>query len=396
MNNQLTLEEIYKAYLDCRKNKRNTINALKFEFKLEENLYSLFMDLNNNSYKTGRFICFVITDPKPREIFASDFRDRIVHHILIREIEVIWEKRFIFDSYSCRLGKGTHFCVNRLKRFIKKITENHAKKAYYAQLNISGFFMSIDKKILYSLISHRIKKENKPETWKNKILWLSKIIIFNDPTENCIYKGDKNLIKLIPDRKSLFKVKKGKGLPIGNYSSQFFANIYLNELDQFVKRELKCKYYVRYVDDFILVSEDPEELKMWRNKIELFLDEKLKLKLAHNKQRFQSTDKGIDFLGYFIKPKYGLIRKRVLRNLKRKLFYYNRDLFNCGEPDKEFLLKVVSCINSYYGHFRHANSFNLRKHLYKKHFGILKRFFVPANLEVTHFKIRSEFKNQTI
>jgi len=292
MNNQFTLNEIYEAYLDCRKNKRNTINALKFEFKLEENLYLLYKDLNNKTYHPNRSICFIILDPKPREIFAADFRDRIVHHLLVREIEEIFEKRFIFDSCSCRKNKGTHFCVKRLKKFIRKVSENYTKKAYYCQLDIFGFFMSIDKKILYNLIKERIKKEEKPEEWKERILWLSKVIIFNDPTENCIFKGDKNLIKLVPDRKSLFKTEKGKGLPIGNYSSQFFANIYLNELDQFVKRELKCKYYVKYVDDFVLLSRSQEELKFWRDEIDKFLHKETKIEIKPKKAEISACRKG--------------------------------------------------------------------------------------------------------
>jgi len=380
------MQQIYKAYFDCRKSKRNTINALKFEFNLENNLHELLKELNNRTYNPARSVCFAVLEPTPREIFAADFKDRIVHHLLINEIGEIFEKKFIFDSCSCRKNKGTHFCIDRLKNFIKKITKNYTKRTYYYQLDISGFFMSIDKQILYNLIESRIKKEKTAKKWENKILWLSKKIIFNEPTENCIYKGNKNLLKLIPDRKSLFKAREGKGLPIGNYSSQFFANIYLNELDQFIKRKLKCKYYVRYVDDIILLSKSRKELRLWKNKIDIFLQKNLLLKLNPKKQIFQSVDKGVDFLGYFIKPKYNLVRKRVKKNLKRKLYFYKK-LLNYNNPDDKLLKKILSSINSYYGHFKHANSFRLRKHLHENHFGILKKFFIPANKEFTHFKI---------
>ncbi len=383
MDNQLfNLTELYSAYSDCRRTKRNTINALKFEFDLEDNIFSLLNDLNKKTYNPQRSICFIVIEPTPREIFAAEFRDRIVHHLLINNIEKIFEKKFIFDSGACRKNKGTHFCTNRLKKSIRQITQNHTRKVYYCQLDISGFFMSINKKTLYKIFANKIRKEDKPKKWKEKILWLSRKIIFNNPTENYLYQGDKNLQKLIPNRKSLFKSKEGRGLPIGNYSSQFFANIYLNELDQFVKRKLKCKHYLRYVDDFILLSTSKEKLKLWRNEINKFLQEELELELNPRKTKIQPIDKGIDFLGYFIKPSHSLVRKRVIKNLKRKLTAYNTKEI----PEKP-LKKILATINSYYGHFKHANSFNLRKHLYEKHFGILKNFLIPANSEFNYFKI---------
>jgi hypothetical protein len=296
------------------------------------------------------------------------------------------ERIFIFDSFSCRKNKGTHLSVKRLKGFIGKVTENYRKQAFYAQLDISGFFMAIDKDILYSLFKKLILKQNKSYQWKEDILWLSRTIIFHKPTKDYTIKGNPSLFKLIPARKSLFKSPNNKGLPIGNYSSQFFGNLYLNELDQFIKRDLQCKCYIRYVDDFILLDKTKEKLKYLRNKIDEFLKEKLSLQLNSNKTRIQSLNKGIDFLGYFIKPNYILVRRRVIRKLKSKLFKVNSEDKNELRKDK-VRERTLAMINSYYGHFRHAFSFNLRKNIYKNHLGYLQESFLPK-VKYTSLKIK--------
>lgn len=371
-----TYNNLYRAYLDCRKTKRKTANALKFEIDLEKNLECLFAELKFKIYRPGRSICFVVTKPVPREIFAADFRDRVVHHLLIREIIKYGERNFIFDSYACREDKGTHKAVAKLKKFIRQIKKNGKEAAFYAQLDIKGFFMAIDQRILYKLVEKLVEKQNRPRQWKQDVLWLAGVIIFHRPAENYITKGDRSLFNLIPPHKSLRCQPKGRGLPIGNYTSQFFANLYLNELDQFVKRELKCKHYIRYVDDFILLYADKEKLKYFKGGINAFLKDKLRLELNSNKIKIQSLDKGIDFLGYFIKPDYALIRQKVVNRLKNKLSCVNfADVNSLNEL--EYLNKNLAMINSYYGHFKHAESFNLRKNIYNNYLGEFKGAFLP-------------------
>ena len=332
-----TFGKLYQAYLDCRKTKRKTINALKFEWNLERNLFQLQKELEAKKYKPGRSICFVVKEPSPREIFAASFRDRVVHHLLINEIEKMGEKSFIFDTFSCRKNKGTHLAIKRLKKFIGNTTENYSREAFYLQLDISGFFMAIEHHILYSLLEKMILKQNKSYQWKIDILWLAKTIVFHKPTKNYVIKGNPSLFKLIPSRKSLFESSEDKGLPIGNYSSQFFANLYLNELDQFVKRELRCKYYIRYVDDFILLDSDREKLKYLRDEISLFLKKNLDLELSLNKTKLQPIGKGISFLGYFVKPDYVLVRQKVIKRLKNKLYQLNKILNSKFKiPDSKF------------------------------------------------------------
>jgi len=361
MSEIFTFKKIYRAYLDCRRTKRKTMNALKFEYNLESNIFQLKNEFEAKTYKPGRSICFVVKNPSPREIFAASFKDRVVHHLLIREIEKSGEEVLIFDTFSCRKNKGTHLAVERLKRFMKKVTENYKKEAFYLQLDISGFFMAINHNVLYKIFEKLILKQKKSKQWKNEMLWLAKTIIFHKPTQNYIIKSQLSLFNLIPQRKSLFFASANKGLPIGNYSSQFFANLYLNKLDQFIKRELKCKYYVRYVDDFILLSRNREIMRGLENKVNKFLRNELDLNLNFNKTKFQPLSKGIEFLGYFIKPGYVLAKSSVVSRLKNKL--YNIEIRSI-EPKN-----ILAIINSYYGHLGHAFSFNLRKSIYESCLG---------------------------
>lgn len=378
MNEIFTFKKLYQAYLDCRKTKRKTVNALEFEYNLERNLFLLQKELEMKKYKPGRSICFVVTEPCPREIFAASFRDRVIHHLLVREVDAMAEKSFIFNNFACRKGKGTHLAVKKLKECVRKETENYSKRAFYLQLDISGFFMAIDHNILYSLFEKLILKQNKSKQWKEDILWLAKTIIFYKPTNDYVIKGNPSLFDLIPPRKSLFYSPAGKGLPIGNYSSQFFANVYLNKLDQFVKRELRCKNYVRYVDDFILLNKNKEELKDLESKINLFLKTNLYLELNLNKSKLHPINKGIDFLGYFVKSNYILVRQRVVTKMKDKLLEY-QIIKKRGDNEigKDELKNILATINSYYGHFGHAFAFNLRKDIYDNHLGLLKSNFSP-------------------
>ena len=240
------------------------------------------------------------------------------------------------------------------------------------QLDIAGFFMSISHRILFEIVEKEVIKQNKSHQWKEDILWLCKTMIFHKPTENYIKKGKRELFKLVPARKSLFYSSADKGLPIGNYSSQFFANVYMNKLDQYIKREIGADHYVRYVDDFILLHKNKNELKKFRNKIETFLNDKLGLKLHEEKTKLQSSSNGIDFLGYFIKPNYVLVRRRVVKKMKEKL----NDAARLPVCDRDLPAKILATVNSYLGHFKHSASFNLRHSICKNYLGEFKEKFI--------------------
>ena len=313
----LSFATIYDAYIDCRRGKRGTINAIKFDYDLIGNLFDLALEIQKGTYLPSRSVCFVTNSPKLREVFAADFRDRIVHHLIVRELEKIYEPYFIYDSYASRKGKGIHIAANRLQKYMLKATKNRKQKAYYLQLDIRSFFMSIDKNVLFKIIYEKLKLYiQKNEFYRNEanaLLYLLKIVIFHDCTKNYLFKGDKSLLNQVPPHKSLFHIDKNKGLPIGNLTSQFFANVYLNELDQFVKHKLHCKYYLRYVDDFVLVSDKKNQLIEWKKLIEEFLYKKLLLGLRKDWKHGRVSD-GVNFLGYIVRPDYKLVRNRVVNN----------------------------------------------------------------------------------
>ena len=341
-----------KAYINCRQNKRKTINALKFEMNLEHNLAELLLELQNRTYKPGKSICFVVTKPKPREIFAAEFCDRVVHHILINQVQKIWEEKiFIDDSYACRPGKGNHYGVERLQKYAKEFS-------YYGSFDIANFFGSIDKLVIYESFAKVIRTINRPDWWKEEILWLSKTIIFHNPANNYTYKGDPKLKDLVSPYKSLIHKDGMTGMPIGNLTSQFLANVYLNELDQFVTKTLGAKGYGRYVDDFVVFANSKEELRNWRDQITKFLCDELHIQLHPKKQQIQPTSHGIPFVGYFIKPWGFTVRRNVVKTLKNKIYGWNRS----GDIET-----MIPSINSYLGHLGKAKSGRLRHHLIDKH-----------------------------
>jgi len=350
-----TFEKLYRAYKECLKNKKNTANALKFEMNREKNLSKLLYDLQTGKYEISRHICFIVTEPSPREIFAGDFRDRIVHHLLCKEIGIIFEHDFIESSYANRKGKGTHKAVKELKYHLVRGGKDR-QRLYFLKMDIKGFFRNIDKSILWNIIEKKIQESSGDENWKKEVLWLAKKIIFHDPASNYIFKGKEETKKLIPREKSLLFGDRNTGLPIGNLTSQFFANIYLNELDHFVKETLGFERYIRYVDDFIILDEDKEKLKEAINEVGRFLKEKLHLKLCGSKTILQRGERGIDFLGYYVKPSHTLVRRKVVGRFKKKLY----NLKN------QSIKKTLAMINSYFGHFIHANSFRFRRRIWEK------------------------------
>ncbi|MCG3206235.1 MAG: hypothetical protein KCHDKBKB_02969 [Elusimicrobia bacterium] len=341
-----------QAYYDCRKNKRRTINALKFELDLELHLRTILTKLKNRRYKPGRSICFVVTVPKPREIFAAEFQDRVIHHVLINQVQKIWEtKIFIEDSYACRPEKGNHYGVKRLEKYAKEYT-------YYGTFDIANFFGSMDKNIMYQCFSKVILQANRPAWWKEEVLWLAKTILFHNPATNYVYRGYEGLKKLVPSYKSLIHKDGLTGLPIGNLTSQFLANVYLNELDQFVTKTLGLNGYGRYVDDFVIFANSKEELRLCRDKIKNFLKEELSLTLHPKKTQIQKTAHGIPFVGYYIKPWVVTVRRNVVKTLKNKIYYWNKH---------RNIEEMLPSINSYFGHLGKAKSGRLRHHLISKH-----------------------------
>lgn len=367
----------------------------------------------DKTYKPSRYSCFVVLHPKPREIFSPSYSDRIVHHLLVDKMEPLTDKKLIFDSYANRKTKGTHTAVNRLRYFMqKKNTE------YYLQADIASFFPSIDKNVLFQIFNKQLKTlvsdESVSVSEAQRLTMIATRVIFQDVTKPPpIFTGNQHLLKILPKHKSLFHQPKDKGLPIGSLTSQYFANLYLNELDQFVKHKLRAKYYLRYVDDFIILHDCPRQLNQWKEDINQFLKEKLRLSLHPKKIQLQRTCHGIDFLGYVTYRDHTKVRSRTVRSFKRRLYFFNhlidpisypiRDVPGENRLGKAYIkghikapieLKpsvlsiMLGSINTYYGVLNLAESKNLRKDIFENNFGILKKYFEPKNKdwEVIKFK----------
>ena len=228
---KLTLD-MFQAYYDARKNKRNTHNALAFEKHLEANVFALCEEVFNKTYQPRPSICFVVNKPVKREIFAADFRDRIIHHLIYNYISPIFEHTFINDSYSCRRGKGTHYGIKRIDHFIRSCSRNYSQDCYVLKLDIKGYFMAMNKKLLYNKIKDELLgKLYKADFEYSIVIYLIEKTLFNDPTQGCKIKGRKADWQGLPPSKSLFHAKPHCGLPIGNLTSQLFGNIYMNAFD---------------------------------------------------------------------------------------------------------------------------------------------------------------------
>ncbi len=365
-NGEKFLEDLFQAYFDARKNKRNTKSALVFELNFEENIFKLFNEIKNRNYEPQKSIAFVVLKPVKREVFAADFRDRVVHHLLFNYLNPIFEPTFINDSYSCRKSKGTLYGIRRAEHFMRSCSYNYQKKSFILKLDISGYFMSIDKELLYKMIEKELlKSPEKIEGDLETILYLLKKTIFSDPTKNYKLRGKKEDWKGLPKSKSLFYAQNGKGLPIGNLTSQLFGNIYLNYFDNFLKRKLKVKYYGRYVDDMIFFSTNKTELLEIKRVVENYLSKNLGLAIHKNKVYLQNIRKGFDFLGAKVRPHRTLAGKRLKGNFYKALYLYSKKLKvlfikSSENVIKDLLLKIVSVFNSYLGMLCHFNSFNLR------------------------------------
>ncbi|MDO8565991.1 MAG: reverse transcriptase/maturase family protein [Candidatus Moranbacteria bacterium] len=300
-----------------------------FEFQLEDNLLQLHQELASQTYRHGPYEGFYVSDPKLRHIHKASVRDRILHQAIFRVLYPIFDAHFIYDSYSSRVSKGTHFGVKRLLQACRKVSENWKAPAYALKCDIRRFFDSIDHAILRKLVVKKITD--------HKTLWLIDIIFAS------------------------FEKEKGKGLPLGNVTSQLFANIYLNELDQFAKHTLKARHYFRYCDDFIIVHRNRIFLEEALVKIRAFVSETLFLELHPYKVEIRKVSQGIDFLGYVILPHRTVVRMATKSRLLRKLNDARKN-FRTGKITGE---TFGSIIHSYLGVLLHSRNRRIRRWVWK-------------------------------
>jgi len=373
---------IYQAYEKCLRGKRQTRNAQRYQIQLLDNLWQTLWQLQQYQWTLGHAIFFITLKPKVREIHAADFSERVVHHLLVPELESLFEPVFIYDCYSNRKDKGTHKAVKRLQGFMKSTLDKQGQ-AYYLQLDIKNFFNTIDKPILFKLVNYRLQKaidQGKISQSKARDLsWCCKQLLKPRSSEYLIKKGPQSSFDQVPQHKRLNQATE-KGLPIGNLTSQFFANVYLNELDQFIKHQLKCKAYVRYVDDSVLVHHDPLVLKYWQFKINQFCNTQLQLQLKPI-EILNPVQNGVNFLGYITRPGYFLVRRRVIANLKEKLDFFQKQFIYQQNNHTLIHLQISvrdkcrATLSSYLGHFKHANCLSLISKI-KKDYSWLEKLFI--------------------
>ena len=333
--NQLSFAALVEAYLDCRRTKRNTSAALAFELNLERNLRCLYDELIDGRYAPGRSKCFVISRPKFREVWAAEFRDRIVHWLLYNHIGPRFERSFIADSCACIEGRGTLYAAQRLEAKIRSITQNWSRPAYYLKLDLANFFVSIDKRVLRELLLAKISEP----FWRG----LTELVLMHDPRANFVYRGDPEMLDRVPAHKRLMAQPAHLGLPIGNLSSQFFANVYLDVLDRRAKHQLGARHYIRYVDDFLFLDESPARLNEILADVTAFLPARLGVQLNPRKTILQPVARGVDFVGQVIKPWRRSTRKRTRNEAYRRV---------AATPAAD-LLPVA---NSYFGLLRQASA----------------------------------------
>ncbi len=348
-NKIICLNNLFLSWKEFKKGKRHKLDVQEFERNLEDNLFKLHEELKSGKFQHSDYTSFHITDPKQRHIHKACVKDRIVHHAVYRILYPIFDQGFIFDSYSCRNNKGTHRAVNRLERFIIKVSQNYVKPCFVLKCDIKRYFDSIDHEILFNLIKKKISDKRTLD-----LIW--EIIGSYHLKTNCHSGISKKYPESIQIDKnyhidsrfrgndimmnnpfSFFE----KGLPIGNLTSQLFANIYLNELDKFIKHKLRIKYYLRYCDDFVIISNCSDILQNIRIQIQDFLLNKLKLRLHPNKISIKKLKQGIDFLGYAILPHYRILRTKTKRRMLKRVNLKN--------------------LQSYLGLLSHCNGYKLIK-----------------------------------
>ena len=377
------LYQLHLSYIQARKNKRNTYNQLKFEIQQETYLYDMAKAIHERRYTPKSCIAFVINKPVMREIFAADFTDRVIHHLIYRCIYPIIDRKLINDTYSCRVGKGTLYGIKRAKGFMRSCSQDYTQETHVLKLDIEAYFMNMHHAIIYDKVVGMLpeKKERFMGISRETLLYLLRQTIFNPITENCRIKGRKSDWAGLPSSKSLFNYPNDRGLPIGNLTSQVFGNVYLNDLDNFVKKELKIKHYGRYVDDMIFFHYD----KKYLASIVPILQEQVAdvgLRLHPNKMVLKSIDDGISFLGQIIKPHRCYIGNRTKNNFYHAIQEINKVMAVVPQFSWQQLCDIRATVNSYLGYMQHANSFKLRKAILSK---LIRRFYdffwVSKNVE---------------
>ena len=314
------------AFKMARKGKTQKEYVIEFEKNLKENLLQLRAELLFHIYKPEPLKTFILKDPKTRRISKANFRDRVVHHALFNIIEPIFDRRFIYDSYANRKGKGALKAIERFDSFKRKVSKNNTSSCFVLKADIKHYFDEVNHEILINIIRKKVNDGG--------AIWLITRILSN-------YSLEQN----------------GKSMPLGNLTSQFFANVYLNELDQFVKHKLRAKYYIRYVDDFVILEYDKEKLEFYKEQIDEFLKNKLKLQLHKDKSQIHKLGESINFLGFRVFYHHKLLKKSNLRKMNNSIHLLQEGYRN-GLVDYD---DIYDFIEGWIAYANNGNTYKLRK-----------------------------------
>jgi hypothetical protein len=331
---------LYQAFRAARKGKRGQAEVADFEFDLEHNLLALEAELRDQIYQPGGYTNFYIYEPKRRLVSAAPFRDRIVHHALCRVIEPIWEARFISTSFACRVEKGTHRALDQAHAWVRRYR-------FACQGDIVKYFPSIDHHILRNLLAHHLADQ--PTMGLIDLILDSGGGILADEYPMTYFPGD-----------DLFAANRSRGLPIGNLTSQFWANVYLHQLDLFVKHELRCPAYLRYMDDFVLFGDDKTQLHEWKAAIGNFLSSRLRLVLHPQKSLVFPVKVGLDFCGFRLYPTHRRLRRSAIHRFAQR-FRRQRKAYRQGELS---LAEMTTSVQCWIAHAAHGDTWRLRERLF--------------------------------
>lgn len=341
------LVELFRAYHLARKCKRGTVDEQLFEMNAVENLVALRDSILGGYYHPSKGIAFIVHKPVMREIFAAPFRDRIVHHFIYNIVADWWDTRFIYDSYSCRVGKGTWFGIRRLAHHMRSVSDNYTIPTYVIKLDIQGYFMSLPRKKLYERALWGLDRQF-PDHGRiyNIVKYLWREVIFDDPTPGVVRKGGPAAWEGLPRSKSLFCQPYGQGIVIGNLSSQLLSNIYLDQLDRFVTMTLGYKAYGRYVDDFFYVVPESryDRARLDVKRIERFLYFDLGLTLHPKKRSFRDIFDGVNFLGSVVYPHHIVAAPRISGAFRSAAFQVS-----AGEADPDLIVSYLGILKNLNG-----------------------------------------------
>jgi len=338
----ICLENLLLAWKEFICGKKNRKDVQEFSLRLMDNIFSLHNELSNHTWKHGGYQAFKINDPKPRDIHKAKVKDRLLHHAIYRKLYPFFDKTFTHDSYSCRNNKGTHRAIDKFKEYFHKVSQNNTKTCWVLKCDIKKFFANIDHEILIKILREYIADEN--------IIGLLENVIgsFNTPAQ------PHPSPLLIKEREF-----SGVGLPLGNLTSQLFVNVYMNKFDQFVKHKLKIKYYIRYADDFVILSENKKELESLIELIRNFLKNELKLELHPNKISIETFSSGVDFLGMVNFPYHRILRTKTKRRMLKKIQNKKNALENGIISQESF----NQSLQSYLGVLKHCEGYKIKERI---------------------------------